>query len=187
MPERIIVALEVVEVDHDHREFVLGSPRSFDEEIQPVPKQSARGKAGQGVVVGNMVDVFIGPFALGQIVGDSDKAGDGVLAVTQRSDDKLHRNSRSIFSNVRPLLLIHQPLLGRDTKNVMIWSDFGIELFGEFESALGDLLLIVQLDGAATEQVALLIPKHALSGGIDAGNETGLVGKDDAEGGTVDD
>ena len=70
---------------------------------------------------------------------------------------------------------------------MMVGRDLGVELCREVDTALRNLLLVVNLDGAATEEFALLIPEQPLCGGIDACDEAGVVGDDDAEGRTVDD
>ncbi len=69
----------------------------------------------------------------------------------------------------------------------MIGLDLGVELRREIERALAQLLGVVQFDAVAAEQIALLIPEHFLRGGIDGGDDSGLIGDDDAEGRACDD
>ena len=55
---------------------VLGPPGALDEDLQAVAQKGTRGKAGERVVMRDMVDVLVGALALGQVVRDSDEAGD---------------------------------------------------------------------------------------------------------------
>ncbi len=78
MPKRIVDPLEVVEVDHHDGEIVLRSLARSMKSFEPVAKQGAGGKAGERVVMRDMVDVLVGALAFGQVVGDADEAGDAI-------------------------------------------------------------------------------------------------------------
>ncbi len=78
MAERVIHPLEVVEVDHHDGENVLGASGAIDGDLKAIAKQSASGKAGERIVMSDVIDVLLGAFALGKVVGDSDVAGDAL-------------------------------------------------------------------------------------------------------------
>ncbi len=47
-------------------------------DFEAVAQECARGQAGEVIVMRDVVDVLFGAFALGEVVGDSDEAGDAV-------------------------------------------------------------------------------------------------------------
>ena len=187
MPERVVHAFEVVEVDHHDGESVLGASGPLDADLQPIAEQSAGGKAGKWVVMRDVVDVLVGTLALSQVVGDSDKAGDAFFAVAQCGDDKLHGNARSVFPDIGPLPLVDEAHLRGETKDVMVGMNLGIELRREIKGALVQFFRVVQFEAVAADKIALLVPEHSFRRRIDGGDDSGLVGDDDAEGGACDD
>ena len=62
-----------------------------------------------------------------------------------------------------------------------------IELNGEVESALTELIFVVEFGAVVAEEVDLLIAEHLLGGGVDGGDHSRFVGDDDAEGRAGDD
>ena len=127
--EGVVHAFEVVEVDHEDCEFVLGAGGALDGDFEAVAEQSARGQAGEMVVVRDVIDVLFCALALGEVVGDPYKAGDGFVAVAERGDDELDRDARAVLANVGPLSFVDEPALGSETEDMMIGIDLSVELY----------------------------------------------------------
>src|SRR5205814_9195316 len=126
--EGVVHPFEVVEVKHHDGERVLGASAAFDGYFEAVAEQGAGGKAGEGVVMRDVVDVLVGALAFGEVVEDSDVAGDGFFTIAECSDDKLHGNMRAIFPDIRPLPLVYEASLGGKAEDMMIGKDFGVKL-----------------------------------------------------------
>jgi hypothetical protein len=180
--QRIVYSFEVVEVDHHDGEVVLGASGALDGNFEAVAQEGAGGQAGEMVVMRDVVDVLFSTFALGEVVGYADEAGDGFVAVAKCGDDELDGDARAVLADEGPLPLVDEAALGSETKDMVVGIDLGVELGGEIDGALAQLFGVVQFDGIAAEQIALLIPKDFFCCRIDGGDDSGCVGDDDAEG-----
>ncbi len=63
VPERVVDLLEVVQVQEHDRDVRAVPPRRIERVIEPVPEQDPVGKAGQQVVVGQMLQARLGALA----------------------------------------------------------------------------------------------------------------------------
>ena len=124
----VVDAFEVVEVYHHDGERVLGPSTTLDGYFNAVAEQGAGGKPGEGIVMRDMVDVFVGALALSQVIKDSDIPADRFLTVTKRGDYKLHGNARPIFPGIRPFSFVDEAPFRGKSEYVMIGEDFAIEL-----------------------------------------------------------
>jgi hypothetical protein len=68
MTQRIVDALEPVQVDEHHGHLIAIACRLSQRLVQAVAQQGAIGQAGQGIVVGHLPDPPLGPLALEDLV-----------------------------------------------------------------------------------------------------------------------
>src|SRR6266403_2209396 len=68
MPQRVIDALESVKINKKDRKRFAAAPNSLQGLIQLLSKQRTVPQAGQGVVVGDVVRLRLGPFTLSYFV-----------------------------------------------------------------------------------------------------------------------
>ena len=74
VPERVVHVLEVVEVDHQDRQSVLGAPRERDSVLDAIAEQAPVRKQRQRVVEGELAKLVLECLALGhvaQVEGES--------------------------------------------------------------------------------------------------------------------
>ena len=76
----------MIQVQHQHRYFLMRPLRLLDCHAQAIGKQHAIGQAGQEVVISHMCRIVFAPLALGDVVGGPQIAADPAATVLQRAD-----------------------------------------------------------------------------------------------------
>ncbi len=79
MPQGIIDVLEVVQIQHHHRQPRLVALRLLNGRSQTILQQAAIGQMGQGIGIGQLRDVFFRALALGDVTDDLLIAHDPVV------------------------------------------------------------------------------------------------------------
>ena len=91
MAERVVDALELVDVDIEHRQL-LARPYRLERLFQPLAKQDPVRQVGQRVVMRQMGDLLVGALALGDVLDGRDPS-----AALQRPVDDLDRPAARRF------------------------------------------------------------------------------------------
>ena len=86
VPERIVHALEGVEIEQQQRHQLAIATATADGLTQPLLEHAAVGQAGERVVIGQMSDAGVGALALGDVDVDADQADDPGLAMYRRQN-----------------------------------------------------------------------------------------------------
>src|SRR5512132_1970441 len=77
MAQGVVDYLEVVEIQKERRELLLGPVGLHNGHVEPVVEEEAVGHSGQGVVKSKMPDLLFGPLSLGEV--DDRPLDDGTL------------------------------------------------------------------------------------------------------------
>ena len=109
MPERVVDALELVDVDIENREL-LATVDALELPFELLVEQRAIGQVGQGVVVGEMHHAVAGQLALGDVVDEIDQILRLVVAI---ADDDPPRGDEPRSGAEIPFDVVEEVAVGR--------------------------------------------------------------------------
>ena len=97
VPQRIVDALEVVEVDEQQRQRRVGRARPLDLPAQPFHERHAVRQAGERVVVREVMDARLRGVAVAQVAHH--RHAQLLVAIDQRAPDQLHRDALAVLAD----------------------------------------------------------------------------------------
>ncbi len=97
MAERVVDALEVVEVDEQQRQRLARDPRQLDLLAQALHEGHPVGQAGQRIVVREVVDARLRGVAVAQVAHH--RHAQLLVAIDQRAADELHRDAHAVLAD----------------------------------------------------------------------------------------
>ena len=109
MAKAVVDVLEVVQIEKHQRHLVALAVHVVQGHLQPVIEEDAVGQAGEGVMLGLMLQRFLLAFKFGNVVKNRDIVGDAPLLITHRVDGQPFGIDLAAFAAVpdlaRPLPL----------------------------------------------------------------------------------
>ncbi|MPN31366.1 hypothetical protein SDC9_178840 [bioreactor metagenome] len=100
MAERIVDALEMIEIEEHQRGAALVAPALFHDMAEAVAQQQPVGQAGQRVVVGEILDLLLRRLALGDIVKGADVIDVLAIAIAHGRDRQPFRIHRTVLAAI---------------------------------------------------------------------------------------
>ena len=96
----LVEDLEIVEIDEQERPFSPAAPAARQRLLQTVQEQATVGQLGQGIVVGQMLDLLFRRLALGDVDQRADVVGYFATLAPDRRDVEPCGKSRAAFAPV---------------------------------------------------------------------------------------
>src|ERR1700687_749215 len=142
--ERVVDALEVVEIDDHDGDVVVVTRRALDTDLEPVAEEGPGGEIGERIVVGEILEVFVRLFTLGDVVAYCDAADGGATVVLEGGDGELHWEASAVLSDVGPFPGDDGIAFEEGSEDLVIGYDFAAEFGSEGAHCLGDLVGVMQ-------------------------------------------
>jgi hypothetical protein len=172
--ERVVDALEVIEIDHHHADRHRRPVRLGNGNFEPVLKQRAIGQLRQGIVLGEVADVLLLALGFGDVGDHADQALHRPVVV---DDADRQRHGKLLAIAAQPGDLAAQ------TDDVAVAAALEV---GDQAVVPGAVAFRHQHGDVATDHLAGGEAEHALGGVVEAQHDALRIDRQDAFGAALD-